>query len=1184
VSLNGNSFNNSGTMNVSGGTFSANGGGNSTGAFTASTPGTMQFGGGTHDLTAASSVTGDGTVGFSAGTTNLAGGYAVTGTTRINGGTANFNGATPSTVGLDLSGGTLGGSSGFTVSGAANWTGGTMAGTGSTTVSSPLTINAPGVVNLQRLLTLNGTGTWQAGRIDSNNGTFTNAGTFTSNLSNSFECFGGTCTVNNSGTWNHTGGTVSLNGNSFNNSGTVNITGGALNFNFSFTQTAGSTTLNGGNMGGGVTFNFNGGTLGGVGTITGNVNNSGATVNPGLSPGTLNITSNYTQGAGGSLNIELGGTGAGQFDVLAMGGTASLNGTLNVISFGGFTPAVGDAFQVMTYTSASNDFTTKNGLNISTPPLTASRQATFYLLQVTAPADLVVTKADSPDPVNAGQSLTYTVTVTNNGPATATGIVLTDTLPANTTFVSATPSQGTCPAPVGGVLTCNLGTLLLNGSATVTIVVTPSSAAVPSITNTVSATATETDPTPANNTNISETTTVNPSADLTLTKTDSPDPVRVGNNLTYTLTVTNNGPNAATGVTLTDTLPANVTFVSSTPGAPTCTEAGGVVTCNLGTINSGANSVVTIVVTPQAAAVGTINNTASVSANEFDPVAADNSATQSTTVDPVADLTLSKTDSPDPVQVGSNLTYTLTVTNNGPNDATGVTLTDTLPANVTFVSTTPAGPTCSQAAGVVTCNLGTIANGANSVVTIVVTPQAAAVPSITNTASVTSAVFDPNSGNNTNITQTTTVTAVADVSITISDSPDPVNAGANITYTVTVSNAGPSAATNIVATAAVPAGLTFVSATATQGTCSFAAGTLTCNVGTLASGASATATVVLTAGAAAVPSVSVTANVTATETDSNAANNSATATTAVNPAADLAVTKSDSPDPVVVGNNVTYTVTVANNGPSQATAVVLTDNLPGAVTFVSATPSQGTCSAPVAGGFTCDLGSINAGSNATVTVVVTAPGTPGSITNNVSVTSGVTDPVAGNNSASATTTVNPVVTADFSLTATPPVQNVPAGLPAEFIVTATSQGGFAGNVAFTCSGAPPLSTCTITPAQVAVNATTPGVATVVIATRFGGPPTTNNSQAPPMSLDVRLLPLLAGMLMMIAFVSRRRLTLRHAWVGRLAPVVLILLLAVFASSCVPTSTVSTPSGTYTITIQATSGSLTHSTTLTLIVR
>jgi uncharacterized repeat protein (TIGR01451 family) len=799
---------------------------------------------------------------------------------------------------------------------------------------------------------------------------------------------------------------------------------------------------------------------------------------------------------------------------------------------------------------------------------------------VGASADLSVTQGDSPDPVLVGNNLSYTITVANAGPSNATNVVATTNLPANSTFVSSTPSQGTCPAPVAGVLTCNLGSINNGANATVTVVVTPLAGAAPSVSSSSSVTATEGDPSAANN-SATQPTTVTPVADVSITKTDSPDPVAAGSNLTYTVTASNAGPNNATSVTVIDNLPANVAFVSATPSQGSCSGTT-TINCTIGTINSGANATITIVVTPGVAAVPSVTNNVSVVANETDPNAANNSASATTAVNPAADLAVTKTDAPDPVRVGNNLTYTVTVTNNGPSNATGVSLTDTLPANVAFVSATPSQGTCSQAAGVVTCPLGAINNGANATVTIVVTPAAAAVGSISNTATATATEADPNAANN-SASATTTVQAVADLSITKTDSPDPVNAGSNLTYTLTLTNNGPNSATGIVVTDTPPAGLTFVSAVASQGACALAAGTITCNVGTLANAATATATVVVTAGAAAVPSVSNTVNVTATEFDPNAADNSATATTTVNPVADLAVTKSDSPDPVAVNANLTYSIVVANNGPSQATGVTLTDTLPAGVTFVSSTPSAGTCSGTTT--ITCNLGSINNGASVTVTIVVTAPATTGSLSNTASVTSAVTDSNAANNSATQGTTVNSGVVADFSLGVAPPVQGVVAGFATGYVVTVTPSGGFTGNVALACSVSAPLATCTVSPSPVSIAGTTAVTATVTVTTLTPGTLIPGvRPQPPPIDFRV-LLPWLYVSLAFATWVWYRKAMQRRKWVVRALPILLIVMLTVFASGCAQKiGTPGTSPGTYGVTVTATSGSLTHSTSATLVVR
>ena len=198
-------------------------------------------------------------------------------------------------------------------------------------------------------------------------------------------------------------------------------------------------------------------------------------------------------------------------------------------------------------------------------------------------------------------------------------------------------------------------------------------------------------------------------------------------------------------------------------------------------------------------------------------------------------------DSPDPVLVETNLAYTLTVANQGPSEATGVTLTDILPAGVSFISATPGQGTCSGTS-TLTCDIGTLANGDQAVVTIVVTPNSTG--NITNTASVTGDALDPNSADN-SASETTTVTRAADLSLTLSDSPDPTLVESDLTYTLTVTNSGPSDATDVTLTDTLPDGVRLDSSTPSQGTCS-GTSTVTCALGAIAVGDSATVTNVVT--------------------------------------------------------------------------------------------------------------------------------------------------------------------------------------------------------------------------------------------------------------------------------------------------------------------------------------------------
>lgn len=375
-------------------------------------------------------------------------------------------------------------------------------------------------------------------------------------------------------------------------------------------------------------------------------------------------------------------------------------------------------------------------------------QAQVQCNEIQESAGLSITKSDSPDPVTVGNALTYTLTVTNNGPDQATGVTVTDVIPSSFTFNNATPSQGTCNPLVGQTLTCNLGTIANGGNATVTISVTPTQAGI--ISNTAVVSGNEPDPDPDDNSD-TESTTVNgagpASANLSVVKSDNPDPVIVNQQLTYTVTVTNLGPDAATNVVVTDTLPAGATFGSATPDQGSCGEAAGVVTCSLGGISSGSSVNITIIITPTS--TGTAVNTVSVTGDENDPDSNNNSDTENTAVDPVpqnADLTIAKSDSPDPIIVNQQLTYTLTVSNTGPDTATNVVVTDTLPAGAAFGSATAEQGSCGEAAGVVTCNLGNIADGDSVIVTIVVTPTV--VGNNVNSASVIGDVNDPDPGDN----------------------------------------------------------------------------------------------------------------------------------------------------------------------------------------------------------------------------------------------------------------------------------------------------------------------------------------------------------------------------------------------------------------------------------------------------
>jgi len=367
--------------------------------------------------------------------------------------------------------------------------------------------------------------------------------------------------------------------------------------------------------------------------------------------------------------------------------------------------------------------------------------------------------------------------------------------------------------------------------------------------------------------------------DLSVAKSDDPDPVTEGSNVSYTVSIGNAGPGDATAVTLTDTLDGSLAFVSATPSQGTCSEATGTVTCGIGALASGAAVTVVIVAsTPDVAEPLTVSNTASVTAVEQDSNPANNAVTIQTTVVPLgpaqADLALTKADTPDPVfSGGPELSYTLEVANNGPDGATGVTVTDPLPAGVTFDRVTAGTGTCAETAGVVSCSVGALASGSSTSISIVVIPDVVTDPTVvTNTATVAGTEEDPVPGNNSATTTSTVNAPSADLSVSTSSSPAEPLVNDPVTYGVTVTNAGPSGSTGVVLAVSLPAIAEFVSASIDQGSCTAEPGTLVCTIGDMAAGATVSAQLIVNAPGEAVV-LTLSAAISANVADPTAANN-----------------------------------------------------------------------------------------------------------------------------------------------------------------------------------------------------------------------------------------------------------------------------------------------------------------------
>ena len=437
-----------------------------------------------------------------------------------------------------------------------------------------------------------------------------------------------------------------------------------------------------------------------------------------------------------------------------------------------------------------------------------------------AVSDLVVSKSASDPAPPEGTTVTFTVTVTNNGPDTASGVEIADNLPLGVTFVTANPTLGSY---TGGVWT--VGTLADGASAALDLMVSVNSGtAGNTITNTATITASDqTDPDPAND--VASATIIpvpplpGPAADLIVSKTvDIPNPAE-GASVTFTVTVINNGPDAASGVEITDNLPVGVTLVVANPSQGSYT--GGVWT--VGTLADGASAALDLTVSVDAGTAGnTITNTATINASDqTDPDPANNAA--SAAIIPVlpsiptANLTITKTvDNPSPAE-GNTISYRVQVTNNGPDNADGIQVTDILPAGTSYAG--QGGPgSYDPVTGI--WAISTTLSAGQSVqkrIDVHVEPGTAGT-TVTNTAAITALnQTDPDPANNS--TSAAFHVTGTDLSMSKSvDNPAPAEGG-TITYTVTLTNNGPDdAPPGVQVTDSLPAGLVYSSSLPSQGT------------------------------------------------------------------------------------------------------------------------------------------------------------------------------------------------------------------------------------------------------------------------------------------------------------------------------------------------------------------------------
>ena len=812
-----------------------------------------------------------------------------------------------------------------------------------------------------------------------------------------------TGSISNTADINATGATVD--NNLTNNSATATTTVGGAEADLQVTKTSGTSSVA---AGGNVTY-----------TIV--VTNAGPSAVTGAT-----VTDNFSASLTGLTFTAVGDGGASGF----AGGVGNINQTVDLPVGATIT------YTVNATVSGSASGSISNTANVVAPAgvteLIAGNNTaidTDTVLAATSTADLQITKTDSSVSVAAGGQVTYTIVVTNAGAGTVTGANVRDTFSASLSNVSFTAaSTGGATGFANGTGNLNQ-TVTLPAGATITYTVTgtvnPLATGVLSNTATVNTPAGVAEANASNNiaTDIDAITAAQ--ADLQVTKISGGSSVAAGGNVSYVIVVSNAGPSAITGATVTDTFGASlsgVTFTASgTGGASGFANGSG----NLNqTVNLPVGATITYVVnaTVSGSASGTITNSAAVAlpAGAVELDAANNLATDVDTVTAAiatADLQIVKTDAVSTASAGGTVTYTIVVTNSGPNDVIGATVTDDFGASLSGVTFTAVGADGASGFADGSGDLNQVVNlpvGSSITYTVTGTLDAAASGALTNSATVTTpaGVLDVNALNNISV-DVDTIAATpefTDLQITKISGGASVGAGGTVTYAIVVTNAGPTAVTGATVTDTFSSSLSGVTFTAsgTGGASGFANGTTNLNqTVNLPVGATITYLVTGTLSGTATGSLVNTATVTAPAGigELDAANNIAVDIDTISAAtatADLAIVKTDAVTTAAPGGTVTYAIIVTNTGPSDVIGATVTDDFAASLSGVSFT-AVGTGSAS---GFAAGSGDLNqvvnlpVGSSITYTVTGTLDAAAsGALTNSATVTTpvGIADLNVANN-------------------------------------------------------------------------------------------------------------------------------------------------------------------------------------------
>jgi uncharacterized repeat protein (TIGR01451 family) len=555
------------------------------------------------------------------------------------------------------------------------------------------------------------------------------------------------------------------------------------------------------------------------------------------------------------------------------------------------------------------------------------------LITVRCP-DLSIEKSTTTPEVNAGDAVSYTVSLPNGGNGSANDVVITDVLPLGIAWSEASDE---CSIALG-TLTCGPLDIPAGQTFSVTLTGTTDEGECPSISNAASFTSSNAG---SGSTNEVPTVIIVNCPDLEVEKGGS-GVVVAGDEVQFTITVTNNGAGDAYDVVLADNLPAlgsgtwAVTAVDGI-GLDDCVIASDVLTCSLDVLASGADFSVTVSATSDPDDCPSLTNDASVEASN-EPTdtetQADNSDSHAITVN-CPDTSIEKDATTPVVNAGDEATFTITVTAGGTGTNQDVTLTDNLIGDNDdwsfAVSGAGSDADCSiSESEVLFCDFGDLAPPAT--VTIVLTYQTDAgdCPSITNSASV-SALADTNTSNNASGEVTINVNC-PDVTVDKEPVATPISAGEQGQFTIEVTNDGPGTAYDVEVIDHPEEGTVWTVLDDGGFECDSVVGgdqqALSCTLAELAAEASATILIGYTTSQNDCPSVDNAVTVTASnEPQENTENNSDTATIVVE-CPGLNLLKEADADPIDAGEQASFTLTVWNLGPGDAFDVELHDDLP----------------------------------------------------------------------------------------------------------------------------------------------------------------------------------------------------------------------------------------------------------------